>query len=72
MELDPRIPRDGRVDFDFLFGEWSVQNRRLKERLRGCTEWETFPSTCRARGILGGLGNMDESTSISLRAASRP
>jgi hypothetical protein len=50
-----------------LFGEWSVQNRRLKERLRGCTEWETFSNTCRARRILGGLGNMDE---LSLDIAS--
>ena len=52
--------RDGRGDFDFLIGSWAVHNRRLKERLKGCTEWEEFPATCRARSILGGLGNMDE------------
>ena len=54
--------RDGRADFDFLIGEWSVQNRRLRERLAGCTEWEEFPSTCRARRVLDGLGNLDEFT----------
>jgi hypothetical protein len=54
--------RDGRADFDFLFGTWSVLNRRLKARLRGSTEWEEFLSTCRVRPILGGLGNMDEFT----------
>jgi hypothetical protein len=54
--------RDGRADFDFLFGGWSVRNRRLKARLRGSTEWEEFGSTCRARPILDGLGNMDEFT----------
>ncbi|HEY7505293.1 MAG TPA: hypothetical protein VH700_14440 [Gemmatimonadales bacterium] len=54
--------RDGSRDFDFLFGSWSVRNRRLVERLRGGTEWEEFPSVCRARPILGGLGNMDEFT----------
>jgi hypothetical protein len=53
-------PRDGRADFDFLFGSWSVRNRRLKTRLRGSSEWEEFPSTCRARPILSGFGNMDE------------
>lgn len=53
---------DGRTDFDFLIGSWVVRNRRLKERLKGCTDWEEFESTCRARAILGGLGNMDEFT----------
>lgn len=52
--------RDGRSDFDFLFGSWKVRNRRLRERLTGCVEWEEFESRCRARPILGGLGNMDE------------
>lgn len=54
------MERDGRRDFDFLFGTWTVHNRRLRERLKGCTDWEEFPSTCRAGPILGGLGNMDE------------
>ena len=56
------MPRDGSRDFDFLFGAWSVRNRRLAERLQGSTEWEEFPSVCRARPVLGGLGNMDEFT----------
>ena len=60
---------DGRADFDFFIGEWAVRNRRLKERLKGCTEWEEFPGACRARAILGGLGNMDEFT---LERASGP
>jgi hypothetical protein len=55
-------PHDGRVDFDFLLGSWTVRNRRLKARLQGSTEWEEFPSTCRVRAILSGLGNMDEFT----------
>ncbi len=53
---------DGRADFDFLFGRWTVRNRRLRDRLSGCTEWEEFSSICEARPILGGLGNMDEFT----------
>ena len=46
------MPRDGSHDFDFLFGSWTVLNRRLVERLKGSTEWEEFPSTCHARPVL--------------------
>ena len=52
--------RDGRKDFDFLIGNWKIQHRRLKERLKECTEWEEFEGTGKVRSILGGLGNMDE------------
>ncbi len=52
--------RDGRRGFDFLLGTWKIQHRRLKERLKGCTEWEEFEGTSEVRSILGGLGNMDE------------
>ena len=51
---------DGRTDFDFLIGSWNIQHRRLKERLKGCTEWEEFKGTCKVRHILGGIGNLDE------------
>jgi hypothetical protein len=51
---------DGARDFDFLIGRWNVHNRRLRERLRGCTEWQEFPATHSARLLLGGLGNEDE------------
>jgi hypothetical protein len=59
---DSGAEHDGRTDFDFLIGHWTVHNRRLRERLKGCTEWEEFQSNCRARAILGGLGNLDEFT----------
>jgi len=52
--------RDGRKGFDFLIGTWKIQHRRLKKRLKGCTEWEEFEGTSEVRSILGGLGNMDE------------
>ena len=32
-------PHDGRHDFDFCFGHWTVHNRRLKQRFAGSTEW---------------------------------
>lgn len=46
--------------FDFLFGEWRVAHRRLRDRLAGCTQWEEFDGLCSARPILGGFGNMDD------------
>ncbi len=57
--LDAR-PDDGRRDFDFSFGTWSVRNERLVERLVGCQEWETFEAEQQCRPLLGGLGNLDD------------
>ncbi len=47
-------------DFDFWIGTWSGHNRRLRERLAGCDEWDEFEGICVARPILDGLGNMEE------------
>jgi len=47
-------------DFDFWTGTWRGRNRRLRERLAGCAEWDEFEGTCVARPLLDGLGNMDE------------
>src|SRR5947209_2810886 len=46
-------------DFDFLAGSWKVRHRRLKERLKGCTEWDTFGGTSTLRQIMDGHGNVD-------------
>ena len=53
------IEDDGRRDFDFLFGNWNIINRRLVERLSGSDEWIEFGATLEIRPILNGLGNMD-------------
>ena len=52
--------RDGSHDFDFQTGRWRIHNRRLGERLKGCTEWETLEATQEARLLPGGLGNTDD------------
>ena len=51
---------DAARDFDFWIGRWNVKNRRLRERLKGSDEWDTFDATCVARPLAGGLGNEDE------------
>jgi hypothetical protein len=47
-------------DFDFLFGDWGVRHRRLRERLAGCDDWDEFDGSCRARSVLDGAGNVDD------------
>ena len=55
-----QMKNHGRNDFDFLIGTWKVHHRRLRERLKGSTEWEEFGGETADRKILNGLGNMDE------------
>jgi len=51
---------DGRHDFDFFHGQWTIRNERLKQRLTGSTDWEIFHATQRCQPLLGGLGNVDD------------
>jgi hypothetical protein len=46
-------------DFDFLAGGWKIRNRKLKEPLAGCDEWDEFEATQNLRPILQGFGNFD-------------
>jgi len=48
-------------DFDFLYGDWTVVNRRLTTLFADRDDWEEFPGTQRAWPLLGGVGNVDES-----------
>jgi hypothetical protein len=60
-------------DFDFLLGNWKVANRRLRQRLAGCSDWEEFEATSVAWSLLGGGANIDQftfpdgTTAITLR-----
>ena len=47
-------------DFSFLYGEWTVRNRRLNERLAGSTEWTEFTAVQKAWPLMEGIGNVDE------------
>lgn len=46
-------------DFDFLIGEWSVDNRKLKTRLSNSDEWAEFQALVECRKILKGFGNIN-------------
>lgn len=55
---------DGRSDFDFLYGSWHIDNRRLtKVRDHDSDDWLEFGATLVARPVLGGLGNIDSFSS---------
>ena len=50
---------DGRHDFDFLHGTWRVRNRRLQQRLAGCSNWDTFEARTTCLPLLGGIANLE-------------
>ena len=47
-------------DFDFLVGSWHVQHRRLRQRLVGSDEWDSFDGTLVNWPVLGGKGNVGD------------
>lgn len=47
-------------DFDFLIGDWTITNERLRERLKGSSEWENFSATSRVEKVMEGCGNLDQ------------
>jgi hypothetical protein len=61
-EEEMKDKMDGRHDFDFLFGRWKVDGRRLARRLEGCSDWQALPAENETRPVLGGLGNIDKFT----------
>ena len=48
-------------DFDFFLGSWTVRHRRLRKRLAGNDDWETFDGTTTCQTLLGGVVNLNES-----------
>lgn len=47
-------------DFDFLAGNWTMDNKKLKSRLTNSAEWMEFRSTSENLGsVLNGIGNID-------------
>lgn len=57
---DRRQEQDGRADFDFFIGSWTLRNRVLREWLTGSNSWEEFGGASVVRKVLGGLGHIEE------------
>lgn len=47
-------------DFAWQEGRWNVRHRKLRSRLAGCNDWDTFDGTCVASPVLGGQGNIED------------
>jgi len=58
LTLEP--PASALGDFDFLIGDWTVRNRRLKARWSAAPEWETFEGRSRCEPRLGGTSNVEQ------------
>ena len=63
--------RDGQHDFDFLFGSWSVHNRRLLHPLTGSSTWVEFDGTAIDRPVWDGRANQKNSRQTAIPATSR-
>ncbi len=46
--------------FDFLAGSWTVRHQRLKQRLAGCAEWESFSGRSHMQQFMQGRVNLDD------------
>lgn len=47
-------------DFDFLFGRWHVQHRRLATRLADSQDWQQFEGSTVAHALMDGHANVDD------------
>ncbi|MDY6922695.1 MAG: hypothetical protein SWI22_01890 [Pseudomonadota bacterium] len=57
------MPADARPeihDFDFLFGHWTVQHRRLVTRGVGGDDWDAFTGTAFTEPRMGGISNIEQ------------
>lgn len=50
---------NGQHDFDFLVGNWQIDNQRLKQRFVGSNDWETFSARQTNWPLPAGIGNYD-------------
>ncbi len=56
--LTGKITGKGIGDFDFLTGEWTIKNKRLKD---GTTDvWEAFDGSATVHRTLGGMASIEE------------
>jgi hypothetical protein len=58
--LSSAAAQDAQHDFDFEFGTWKTEVRRLAKPLSGAQEWITYRGTTIVRPLLGGRSNVAE------------
>jgi hypothetical protein len=56
----PAMITSGAHAFDFIYGDWKVHNRKLREVTDPtCEEWVEFDATSQVYPVLHGLGHID-------------
>jgi hypothetical protein len=53
---------DGRHDFDFAHGRWTIHNRKMVKALADKPQWEEWEASTHCWPTLAGMGNQDEFT----------
>lgn len=53
-----KVTGKGIGDFDFLTGEWTIRNRRLKDGTKDV--WEEFPGAATVYRVMGGMASIEE------------
>ena len=69
MNTPATTPSTAAHDFDFLVGHWTTRQRRLKHRLQGSDDWETFDATTHNQHLPGGVINFDTLVAPTWRSA---
>jgi hypothetical protein len=57
LRIEPHVRAH---DWEWLVGNWEVQNRRLRQRLARSTQWDEFNSKSAVWLTMGGLGTIDD------------
>jgi hypothetical protein len=60
IRTTPTQQRDGQHDFDFEFGAWKIQLKRLVKPLTGSTNWLEYSGTSVVRKVWDGKANLGE------------
>src|SRR3954469_5883107 len=56
----PAMITSGAQAFDFIYGDWKVHNRKLRNVTDPtCEEWVEFDATSQVHPVLHGLGHID-------------
>jgi hypothetical protein len=54
---------DSRHEFDFIFGDWDIHNRKRRNSADPtCEEWVEFETTSRTEPVFGGLSHLERIT----------
>ena len=51
--------KSSETDFDFFYGSWKVNGKKLKSRLHNSNEWTMFTAKLNCSKMIGGYANIE-------------